>query len=282
MHFFYLDETGCNGEHLDTSQEPIFVLGGISVRDTGWRETNEEIESLLKKYFSPKSVPENFELHARQLLSPKGEGPFCGHDRGRRNQLTLDLLQIIETRKHQVHYIAIDKCKLGKEGNKSAHSAYNPRIPYLLGFDYITTLIEKKGLLSRTARGILIIDEKKDFHDDIAKITRYRRSEVPKTHRLTKLVEFTYPTDSQKHPMIQLSDLVIYCIKKFLEIEAGHKNKWTCEAKNFYAQCFKLIHGRVRFKTLAPQPGKHARPVNELLGKVVVAPRHNWKKQYRL
>lgn len=31
MHFFYLDETGCNGADLNVVQEPIFVLGPVDI-----------------------------------------------------------------------------------------------------------------------------------------------------------------------------------------------------------------------------------------------------------
>ena len=31
----YLDETGCNGADLNTGQEAIFVLGGVSVKNQG-------------------------------------------------------------------------------------------------------------------------------------------------------------------------------------------------------------------------------------------------------
>ena len=37
MHFFYLDETGCTGADLISPEQPIFVLGGISVSDDRWR-----------------------------------------------------------------------------------------------------------------------------------------------------------------------------------------------------------------------------------------------------
>ena len=33
---FYTDETGCDGGTLNNPQEPIFVLGGIILRDGGW------------------------------------------------------------------------------------------------------------------------------------------------------------------------------------------------------------------------------------------------------
>ncbi|MEI6639470.1 MAG: DUF3800 domain-containing protein [Chlorobium sp.] len=35
MHFYYLDEVGCTGEDLNNPEQPIFVLGGLSIRDEG-------------------------------------------------------------------------------------------------------------------------------------------------------------------------------------------------------------------------------------------------------
>jgi hypothetical protein len=33
MHFFYLDESGDTGENLLDKNQPIFVLGGLSIAD---------------------------------------------------------------------------------------------------------------------------------------------------------------------------------------------------------------------------------------------------------
>ena len=47
MHFFYMDETGCTGADLNNPEQPVFVLGGISVRDEGWRATTEQVRHTL-------------------------------------------------------------------------------------------------------------------------------------------------------------------------------------------------------------------------------------------
>ena len=41
MHFFYLDETGDTGKDLESPEQPIFVLGGITVSDKTWRKTTD-------------------------------------------------------------------------------------------------------------------------------------------------------------------------------------------------------------------------------------------------
>lgn len=282
MHFFYLDETGCNGADLNVDQEPIFVLGGIAVKDQGWVATTEAIRDKVATYFAPDPVPEGFELHAHQLLSPNGDGPFAGHDRDRRNQFSLELLDLLRVRGHQVHYVALDKGLIALEATGAEHQTYNTRVPYLLGFDYMTTVINKhvKDRLGHTARGIIILDEKEIFEDRISTITRFRRFEVAKTRRIKWLVEFSYSIDSQKHPMVQLSDLVIYCAKKFLELDRGYRENWPAAAKAFYARCFSALYDRTPQKTFVTQLGQHADLVNELIPKVMVRPRHAWKAHY--
>jgi len=51
MHFFYLDETGCTGADLNNPEQPIFVLGGISVKAQGWRETTDQFRKAIEDLF---------------------------------------------------------------------------------------------------------------------------------------------------------------------------------------------------------------------------------------
>jgi hypothetical protein len=95
--------------------------------------------------------------------------------------------------------------------------------------------------LSQSARGMIILDEKASFYDAIDAITHYRRYEVPKARRLKWLVKFSYPVDSVRHPMIQVSDLVIFLTRKFLEMDNGYKRDWSSEAESFYASCYEKI-----------------------------------------
>jgi hypothetical protein len=284
MHFFYLDEAGCTGTDLEAAQQPIFVLGGISVRDEGWVKTTREFERVITQYFAPEPVPTGFELHSNELLSPNGEGFFEGHNRERRNQLALDMLELISQRSHHAHYVALSKDKLRDAADGTEHATFNCRVPYLLGFDYITTVVNEhvKSRLGRSARGIIIIDEKEQFEADIASITRFRRFEVVPAQRVKHVVEFSYSIDSRKHPMIQMSDLVVFCIKKFLEVDQGHRDEWPAAAKQFFAQCYNLIQPRLIRNKLMDQPGIHARKVNPVVRAAAVLPRRTWKSHYGL
>jgi hypothetical protein len=111
MHFYYLDEAGCTERDLRNAEQPIFVLAGISVRDEGWNATQESLSRVISDYFSG-TIPAGFELHAEELLSPEGDGPFVCHDRTRRNDLARKILTLLDDRSHDVHTIGIDKGKL--------------------------------------------------------------------------------------------------------------------------------------------------------------------------
>jgi hypothetical protein len=65
MHFFYLDETGDTGTDLENAEQPISVLGGVTVSDKGWRKTTDAIRKLINEFFNG-AVPKGFELHGTQ------------------------------------------------------------------------------------------------------------------------------------------------------------------------------------------------------------------------
>ena len=282
MHFYYLDESGCTGEDLNNDQQPVFVLGGISVRDEGWNKTQEDFARILSDYFSG-NIPDNFELHAEQLLSPNGDGPFQNHDRERRSQLAKTVLTLLNTRSHDLHIFAIEKQKLATE-ECATEMTYNLKAPYLVAYDYILTHINwfVKERLGRSARGMLIIDAKEQFHHDIEAITRFRRFEDTAAHRIKWIVEFSYPVDSQKNPMVQLSDLVVFCSKKFFEIEAGYRENYPAEAKRFFAECFEIIDSRNPKKTSVARNGRNMEHLNNYLNAVQAKPSRQWKRKYGL
>ena len=80
--------------------------------------------------------------------------------------------------------------------------------------------------------------------------------------------------------MIQLSDLVIYCVRKFFEMDRGYRENWPDEAKKFYADCFARIYERVQTKSVIEQPGPYAANLNELVKQCQLRPKHGWKAEY--
>ncbi len=282
MHFYYLDEAGCTGSDLANTEQPIFVLGGISVRDEGWNKTQLEYAKIIGDYFND-SPPIDFELHSEELLSPNGDGPFSEHPRTRRNKLAKDVLGLISDRRHSIHYYAIDKNKLTST-YCTVSTCYDQKTPYLIAYDYLITQIDwfLKEKLGQSARGMLIIDVKDQFRKGIETITNDRRFNKPSNQRVKWIVEYSYPVDSSKNTMIQFSDLVVFCTKKFLEICAGYRDDYPTEAKQFYAECYSLIHQRIFKKQLVKQEFRGMAGLNDFLLKIQAIPIGNWKALYQV
>ncbi|MFC1995022.1 DUF3800 domain-containing protein [Chloroflexota bacterium] len=184
---------------------------------------------------------------------------------------------------HAVQYYAIDKTKLATE-SCIIDGSYNLKIPYLLSYDYLITYINwfVKDRLGSSARGMLILDKKEQFQSCIEMITSKRRFGDPKAHRVKWIVEFSYPIDSHKNPMIQISDLVVFCTRKFLEIDGGYRDSYLSEAKQFYAECYALIHDRIPRSTLVQRQGRNMACLNSYLDAIQAKPAHHWKKKYGL
>jgi Protein of unknown function (DUF3800) len=281
MHFFYLDETGCTGVDLKNPEQPIFVLGGISVSDDRWRTTTDEIEKAVSAFFNG-AVPPNFELHANELINRTG--PFDGKTQAECNAFALKLLDIVVTLKHKTHFIAIDKKRLLEHAEGNEHDIIDCKAPYLLGFNYLVTYIERyvKDKLGKSARGMIILDEKKMYQADVDKLTHFRRFDVPNVRKIKWLVEFSHPVDSVRHPLIQISDLVIYSARKFLECDNGYRPDWPVEAKNFFASCYDRVDQRVWRSTLIDSPGEEEEGAHELLKLCQSTHQGHWKNNYAL
>lgn len=282
MHFFYVDESGDSGANLNDAYQPIIVLGGISVRDEGWNVTQEVMSDIISNYFNG-ATPTNFELHSKELLCPDGEGPFPGHAMDARCNLALRLLGLLSERSHNAHYIALDKSQLAVTG-LGVPMLYGPNQPYLIGFDYLITYINwyVRERLGVSARGMIILDKKDQYHQSIEQLMHARRFGGAVAHRVKWIVEFSYSVDSKKNPMVQLSDLVIYCVKRFIEIEKGHRNNWAPETQTFYARCYSLIRERLARSTLVGRTGRNMEHLNTFLNAVRAEPRAQWRRHYVL
>ncbi len=280
MHFFYIDEAGCNLRDLDNPESPIFTLGGIVVKDKGWNATHTEFERIIAHYFN-NQVPEGFELHSHELLSPRGSGPFKEHDRSKRSQLAVDLLELLQERGHQVLILAVDKSKMKAADTSGIKGKDHVELttPYLLCYDNAISLIEwyTKEKLGSSARAMVIIDQKDELRQEIEAHTKLRRFHPIAARRIKWIAEFSYPVDSKKNPMVQLSDLVCFAAKKYLGIENGYYDNYPPDAKNFYRQLYAIIDERKVRQGHLPEEGRYAEEFNEYMGDVSSKPKTGWK-----
>ena len=105
---------------------------------------------------------------------------------------------------------------------------------------------------------------------------------MPNVRKIKWLVEFSHPVDSVRHPLIQVSDLVIYTTGKFLECDNGYRPGWPVEAKNFFASCYNRIGQRVWRSTFVDSPGDEEEGAHEFLKLCQSTHQGHWKNNYAL
>lgn len=127
---------------------------------------------------------------------------------------------------------------------------------------------------------MIVLDEKEEHHESVETIIQNRRFEVPNNQKVKWIVEFSYPIDSRKNPMIQLSDLIVLCIRRFLEIEKGYKPNTPDIVKNFYAECYNLIDKRVKSKNIIERTGRNLNHLNDHLSRCQCKPKTQWRREY--
>src|SRR5690606_31202136 len=158
-------------------------------------KTHVDFSKIISDYFDGQ-VPENFEFHTQDLFSPNGTGFFIGHSRDRRNALIHSILDLVAVRKHQYYYFGVDKAKLDAYDTTQIREReyFDPKTPYLTAYDYLITSYEKytKEKLGKSARAMVILDEKDIFIQEIEKVTRYRRFDGPVGKRVKWIAEFSF------------------------------------------------------------------------------------------
>ena len=128
----------------------------------------------------------------------------------------------------------------------------------------------------------MIFDNKEEHNESIERITKYRRFYDTRAHRIKWIVEFSHPVDSRRNPMVQLSDLIVLCVRRFLEVEGGYRNDWATEVKRFYADCFAKIHPRIRKKSLVERNGRNMDRINTYLNEIKATYSLQWRRNYNL
>jgi hypothetical protein len=250
MHFLYIDEAGSTGTDLNSSQQPVFVMAGLTVSDEKWRKTSQAVQDKLLAYLGPEALAPGFELHAFELLSPHGDGPFRGHERARRSELALSLLGLIEERGHYLFHVPIYKKSLLAIPKPVENWGFNWLHPWEFGFSLQITMFEEflRGpRTGSTSTGLAIVDHEDSCVEFVRAHTSVRQKDTG-WKQLKKVVEVGYSASSHANPLIQLTDLAAFTLKKFYELRAPTSGSWPPEARRFYEDCKNVMWPRMQFK----------------------------------
>jgi Protein of unknown function (DUF3800) len=197
VHFLYIDEAGSTGADLTAKQQPVFVMASLVVSDEKWRKTNESVRSTLESYFDGPLAP-GFELHACDLLSPAGNGPFTGHDRDKRSALAIDLLKLIAQRGHYLFHVPVYKSALANAEIPDHAWGFDWRHPWQFAFSLHVTMFEEflRGpATGSTSTGLVIVDHEDDCVDFVRQHTAVRQAKKG-WQQLKKIVEIGYSAAS--------------------------------------------------------------------------------------
>lgn len=252
MHLCYVDESGSTGSDLTNPQQPVFVMAGLLVSDERWRGTEKLVRDQLIAFFGGNALPAGFELHAHQLLSPNGDGPFAGKPREERNALALALLKIPSDRNHQVLVQVIDKAKMASATPPDKDYGFDWKHPWDLSLAATLTMVEEylRGPgTGSTSTGMVFIDHEDSYLDLVRDRSKLRR-ESGGWRELKKVMEIGYSAVSHANNMIQLVDLIAYTMKKRAESKGGYGASWPPEAHTFAEECHELIWPRTKYKNL--------------------------------
>ena len=231
MELIYLDDSGSTGTNLDDKEQPLFVLGGVVIKDDKWHQINHKIDEIKKAF----GIAEQ-ELHIMEIMNRKGV--FKNWDYAQRKELITDCLKVVKDFKIDVVFFKVFKqnYKLYFESRTSAALQKMVKIPpYIIAYYYIL-LIFDEYLNKKDDYGIVIADEQ-DKTTQIAKdeLKVLRVIDVPDI-KIKNIVETSFFTSSKDSNLLQLADIVAYTIKRFLEIfyKNGISDKSKAEREYYF------------------------------------------------
>jgi hypothetical protein len=101
----------------------------------------------------------------------------------------------------------------------------------------------------RSSTGMVVIDHEPRYLD-VVRVHSRARQLAKGCQQVRKVMEIGYSATSHANPMIQLTDLVAFTMKKWAEREAGHGDDWPTEARAFFKECHDEVWDRVELKML--------------------------------
>ena len=220
MHLIYLDESGNTGTNLGDPQQPVFVLAALIVPEAAWLDLEKRLVASIERHFPER--PADFEVHANQLLNPRGF--FRAFPMDKRLAFYRDWLSIAASLQLRLVSRAIVK----KRYAAWLLETYGPGVvinPHNVAF-VLTAQVVNEFLRTTPGSplGILISDENHEVMPDIEKSIRLLRGEAGSL-RLGQIVEKGFFIESRKSHILQLCDLCAYAIRRAEEQKNGHPVK---------------------------------------------------------
>lgn len=208
MYHLYLDESGDDGDYLDSNgiiipgSSRYLVVGGILIEDVKIKDFDQRLNDLLDKYFTRNgiSLPNNFKLHCTDLK--KGiKPPYNQLTKTEIQELTDDVFNVVITLDCSLIVASLD---IQKHCNK-----YNDRInpkAYMLFICY-----EKLEQIRNNANisAEVIYEEfnqiRKKINDEIQKLLSFN---FPNPQNLRDIEKHVKSGKQNQHSGLQFADFI--------------------------------------------------------------------------
>jgi hypothetical protein len=217
MQLIYLDESGNTGVDLGNTHQPVFVLGALLVPEECWLRLETDLTALVERFF-PTPRPDGFELHATELINPRGY--FRQFAVAHRLEFYHEVLQIAARHKLRFVYRSIVKKNFARWLEKT----FGPGVlinPHVAAFSLLTQVIQEYlKSLPGPPLGIFISDDNREVTPDVEKSIRILRRDSSKL-RLSQIIEKGFFIDSSTSLPLQLCDLCVYAARRREERHAG-------------------------------------------------------------
>jgi hypothetical protein len=213
MHLIYFDESGNSGNKLTDENQPVFVLCALMVRADEWQEIEAELDASRLAIFPTSAEWKKFEVHAKDLTSPRKNNFFFDKKSEDRLKLYRDWIRIAQARELKVFYKAIVKKRYATwlAGTFRNRVRINPQVA---AFAFLSQVINQHlAALKPASLGIFISDENREVVTDVEEAIRALRIDSTSL-RLSQIIEKGFFIESRKSLLLQLCDLCTFCARK--------------------------------------------------------------------
>ncbi|MFN3407770.1 MAG: DUF3800 domain-containing protein [Limisphaerales bacterium] len=218
MHLVYLDESGQTGTNLRDAAQPVFVLGALVVPESCWLALESDLQAAVDRSF-PEPRPEDFEIHAQEISSPR-HGYLRQFSISHRLAFRDEWFRIARNHDLRFVYRGIAKRRLAEWSQRTfgAGVAINPHVA---AFPLVARVVDDLlKSLPGAPLGIFISDENREVVGDVEKAIRFFRG-AEGDLKLGQIIEKGFFIESEKSLVLQLCDLCVYTARRREEKRLG-------------------------------------------------------------
>lgn len=237
MYLMYADESGNTGTDYDNSEQPIFVLAGILLKDSNWHKINDYFNQEKIKIWN--LFNEN-EIHTSEIFSPRRNSVFRNSSWTKNLEILEKLVDLVCKLDISAHYIAIDK-KFFKKGVNFVFKNTLKVEPYIYSFGILYDKISE-SLSQDKEKGLV-------FLDDLLTIPSQLHNIYPiLSKNNSTMIEEAIFVKSNCSNFIQIADIFAFYVERYYSIERGYK-KYD-EIKNKHClNMYKKLSSKIDYNT---------------------------------